>query len=210
MYQTAQALIACDEGENNRVVGVPATAGGSFVRFEKKYGNCTNNVVEFGKAVQLRDTQIIIRGDNCRLIIGDNASVSARITINGQGSRCEIGAKTTAERIGVTVHEGGLVSFGSDCLISYDVEVRNTDGHSILCLDTGKRINPARDTVIGNKVWIAAHTIIGKGVVVADGVIVGQGAVVTSSVAETNCVVAGNPARVIRSRVTWDRRLIDG
>jgi virginiamycin A acetyltransferase len=59
------------------------------------------------------------------------------------------------------------------------------------------------DTVIGNDVWIGRDAIIMPGVTVADGAIVGAAAVVASDVGAYQ-IVAGNPAKVIRSRYPPD------
>jgi maltose O-acetyltransferase len=52
---------------------------------------------------------------------------------------------------------------------------------------------------IGDDVWIGSHVIILPGVAVGSGAIIGAGSVVTKDVPDW-AVVAGNPARVIRSR----------
>ena len=52
---------------------------------------------------------------------------------------------------------------------------------------------------IGDEVWICADAFVGPGVHVGDGAVVGARAVVVKNVAAWN-VVAGNPARIIRSR----------
>jgi acetyltransferase-like isoleucine patch superfamily enzyme len=64
--------------------------------------------------------------------------------------------------------------------------------------------------VIGDNVWIGAFATILPGVVIGSGSVIGTGAVVTKSVPE-NTLVAGNPARVIRSLAggeTTDQELI--
>ncbi len=57
------------------------------------------------------------------------------------------------------------------------------------------------DTVIGKHCVIGVRSIILPGVKVGDSVIVGAGSVVTKDVPE-NTVVAGNPAKVIKTGVT--------
>lgn len=56
--------------------------------------------------------------------------------------------------------------------------------------------------VLGDRVWIGAGAIILPGVIVGDGAVVAAGSVVTADV-PSQTVVAGNPARVIREKVTW-------
>ena len=56
-----------------------------------------------------------------------------------------------------------------------------------------------RPIVIGDDVWIGAGSIILQGVRIGMGAIVGAGSVVTKDV-PPYAIVAGNPARVIRSR----------
>jgi virginiamycin A acetyltransferase len=58
---------------------------------------------------------------------------------------------------------------------------------------------PARDTVIGNDVWIGMEALVLPGVTIGDGAIIGAGAVVASDVPDY-AVVAGNPAQVMRIR----------
>lgn len=56
------------------------------------------------------------------------------------------------------------------------------------------------DTRIGARCFIGAHSIVLPGVSIGDGVVVGAGSVVTKNV-PPNVVVAGNPARILRSGV---------
>lgn len=56
------------------------------------------------------------------------------------------------------------------------------------------------ETFIGKRCFIGANAIIMAGITIGDCVIVGAGAIVTKDV-PSNCIVVGNPARVIRQNV---------
>ena len=53
--------------------------------------------------------------------------------------------------------------------------------------------------IIKENAWIGANATILPGVTIGKGAIVGSGSVVTKDV-EDNMIVAGNPAKVIRSK----------
>jgi len=58
----------------------------------------------------------------------------------------------------------------------------------------------AKPVFIGENVWIGESVCILPGVTIGDGVVIGAGAVVTHDI-PAQCVVVGNPARIIRC---WD------
>ena len=60
--------------------------------------------------------------------------------------------------------------------------------------------NLHQSTYIGKNCFIGANSIIMCGVHIGDEVIVGAGSVVTKDV-HSNCIVAGNPAKVIRTGI---------
>jgi len=61
------------------------------------------------------------------------------------------------------------------------------------------------DTYIGHHCVIGINAIIMPGVKIGDHVIVGSGAVVTKDVS-SNCIVVGNPARVVREGVVLNEK----
>lgn len=68
-------------------------------------------------------------------------------------------------------------------------------GAVILAHDYCRGVN--RLTRIGSNCFVGVNAVVLPGVTLGDGVVVGAGAVVTKDV-PGNCVVAGNPARVVR------------
>ena len=57
---------------------------------------------------------------------------------------------------------------------------------------------PGKDVNIGKRCWIGMNSMILPGVVLGEHTIVGAGSVVTKSFPKGNCVIAGNPAKIIR------------
>lgn len=60
------------------------------------------------------------------------------------------------------------------------------------------------DTHIGKRCFVGSNAMIMCGVKIGDEVIVGGGSIVTKDV-PSNCIVAGNPARIIRTNIHTGR-----
>src|ERR1017187_9735184 len=101
--------------------------------------------------------------------------------------------------------EPWLISIGDRVTITSGVQFITHDGATWLLRD-GKgrryRYSPIR---IGSDVFIGANSIILPGVRIGNRVIVGAGSVVNRSIPD-NCVVAGVPAKFIRTFDEFERR----
>lgn len=92
---------------------------------------------------------------------------------------------------------------GKECLIAHGV--------TILTHDHCKRIGPSVldcykiDTYIGDRCFIAVNSMIMPGVHIGNECVVGAGSVVTKDV-PSNCIVAGNPAKIIRRGIIMSKR----
>jgi acetyltransferase-like isoleucine patch superfamily enzyme len=101
---------------------------------------------------------------------------------------------------GVQIECKKRISIGNGTIIAEGVIIRDCDEHCISTLSgNGVETEPIS---IGNHVWIGQRAIILKGVTIGDGAIIGAGAVVTKDV-PSNCIVAGNPARIIKFEAEW-------
>lgn len=85
-----------------------------------------------------------------------------------------------------------LISFGDNVDIASGVYILAHDASTKQYLNYSKigRVN------IGNTVFIGAHTVILPNVTIGNDVIIAANSVVTKDIPD-NCVVAGNPARII-------------
>jgi acetyltransferase-like isoleucine patch superfamily enzyme len=87
-------------------------------------------------------------------------------------------------------------------LFSGGVHLRTGDSHSLVDL-SGRRVNPSKDVEIGEHVWVGTKVTLLKGSAIAGHSVVAACSVVTKRFESQNCVVGGNPARVIRENVDW-------
>lgn len=71
-----------------------------------------------------------------------------------------------------------------------------TENHDLK--DPAKRAG-GKNVVIGKKCWIGFNAVILPGVTLGNHTVVGAGAIVTKSFSEGNCVIAGNPAKMIKN-----------
>lgn len=94
------------------------------------------------------------------------------------------------------------VSIGDDCAISWNVDIMDHDGHTLVRQETST--SPGNSPVtIGDNVWIGHGATIQKGVHVGDGAVIAANAVVTNDV-PAKTLVGGVPAKVIDENVSWD------
>ncbi len=77
-----------------------------------------------------------------------------------------------------------------------------SSGALILSHDFSRSLHD--DTKIGKRCFVGANAIVMCGITIGDEVIVGAGSVVTKDV-PSGCVVAGNPARIIREGIHTDK-----
>lgn len=89
------------------------------------------------------------------------------------------------------------ITIGDDCLIGSNVQFLAVS-HATNPAERLNKENFAAPIALGNNVWIGAGAIILAGVNIGENSIVGAGAVITKNVM-ANTVVAGNPAREIRT-----------
>ena len=156
-----------------------------------------------------------------RFSCGRNFRVRDRFLVRGPG-RCELGDDVIVEggpfkintlytyteqaviRVGSHTFLNGVrigcrrsVEIGKWCIFA-DARITDNDAHSVYP-DRWDPDTPVdtRPVVIEDNVWVCLAAIILKGVKIGFNSVVAAGAVVTNDV-PPNCVVAGNPARIVK------------
>ena len=171
----------------------------------------------------LQHCRIYIKGDHNRIHIGSQVHMNhTELWIEDCRNELVLGDYTSTDGkreapVHLAVIEGTHMVLGQDCMLSSGIEIRTGDSHSIILTGSGEaaengeipvRINPSKDVVIGNHVWIGTRAMILKGSGIADDCIVGAGSLVTGSFEETGCALAGNPAKILRRGISWKRERI--
>lgn len=132
------------------------------------------------------------------LIIGDRVRLDSTVAklelVSLPGGNLEI-AENAFINYGTSIVSGAHVRVGEDCLIGTHVMVMDCDFHRVedKAWDTS-----GEPVILEPRVWLGNRSIVLKGVTVGHDAVVAAGSVVTKDVAPRT-VVAGNPARVIRS-----------
>jgi len=91
-------------------------------------------------------------------------------------------------------------------MFSYDIILRNGESpHLIFDRKTKRYIDHAGHIIIGDHVWIGEGVYLNKRTAIADECIAAARSVITKPFSETHCLLAGNPAKVVKSDVEWVR-----
>lgn len=202
-------------GMNNAIIIVENGVERSINENEQIEGleiviNGNNNVVKIEFPFKANNSRIeIIENDNAYVELGKSEAFhNTYIRVNwGNGQVCKIGKNTTIWSCDIFLDSFGKCVIGEDCQFSDDIKIWGDDGHSILDADTGEILNEPKGAVtIGNHVWVGEAARITKNARIHDNSIIGGGAVAYKDYEESNVVIAGNPGKIVRRNITWDRR----
>ena len=183
--------------------------------------NGNNNKVVIELPANFVNTAIVIDGDNNKFSLKTTKHRTIRHTTFGLdgGSEITVGSGLSVYRdVHVVAKNGKNISIGDECMFAREIMIRNNDGHVILDRTTGELLNAPENIVIGDNVWIGARVMILKGpdlllaaafsFFLADdgnGSVVGAMAMVNKKFDEEHVLIAGVPAKVVRTNIEWRR-----
>jgi acetyltransferase-like isoleucine patch superfamily enzyme len=143
-----------------------------------------------------------------RLSVGEDSIIHADIRFEESGGEIRVGSRTFIGRSDLVCYRS--ITIGDDVIMSWGITIVDHDSHSI---DWANRGDDVREwsqgrknwehiahapVVVADKAWIGFNASILKGVTVGEGAVIGACSVVTRDV-PPYAVVAGNPARLVRS-----------
>jgi acetyltransferase-like isoleucine patch superfamily enzyme len=135
-----------------------------------------------------------------KLVVGSNFSI-------GRGCRIDIGTDGV-----VSIGSGGYINsnttliimhslrIGNNCIVSWNCQFLDEDFHSISYANKKSTNNGIE---IGNNIWIGCGVKIYRGSIIADGCVVASDSIVRGEFKQENCLIAGNPARIIKENIHW-------
>lgn len=174
--------------------------------------------IKYGNDLLLKGIPCIFNKNGASITIGNNVTIKSSFLSNlvGLYSRSIIVTRASGARIhignnvgisGATIYARKGIYIGDNTAVGGNVKILDNDFHPIgvesrnmLLRDIhggDSSLVPSREIKIGNNCFIGCNAIILKGSVLGDGCVVGAGAVVAGKF-DDNCVIAGNPAKVIR------------
>ena len=173
--------------------------------------------VRYGKHLLLKGVPVIFNKKGATLEIGDNVTIKSSFLSNlvGLYSRTIIVTRAPGAVIsignnvgisGATIYARKQITIGDNTCIGGNCKILDNDFHPLEAETRNRLLQdknggdsdlvPSKEIHIGKSCFIGCNSIILKGTVLGDGCVVGAGAVICGTF-EENCVIAGNPAKVI-------------
>ena len=129
----------------------------------------------------------------------------------GQGSKISVGPNGTlsfGNKFGLSGESAivcfNKISFGDECLLSWDILIMDTDFHKIYNSE-GIVLNSPKPIIIGSHVWIGCRCTILKGVIIANNNVIGAGSKIVKNINQSNVVVTSDGTNIYlhKENINW-------
>ena len=180
--------------------------------------------VELSENVRLqKNSSVMAEQPSAKIAIGENSIVyeDSRVEAYGEG-RVEVGNDSIIG--GAQIVSRHSVIIGARCLSSWNVFIQDFDAHPIDASSRRLQVEkmvadfrpvfskkeaqaqseslwdfPGEAVSIGDDVWIGSNVTILKGATIGAGCVIGAGSVVLKGQYPANSLLAGNPAKVVKT-----------
>lgn len=222
-YQRIKGIKFYLLGKNNIVkIDISSISNSYFLFFgiffnkknKIKFNNFYIDITGGGNSVYLKTPMeaisscVSISSNNSSVELSDNISIhNTNIVCRlGENQFCKIGKKTTMWGSVIDVDDVSSCIIGEDCMFSNSIVFRCSDGHAIFEKGTKNIINRNTEPLtIGNHCWVGQGVVFTKNARLPNNSIVGMNSLVTKKFTEEYTAIAGNPAKVVKNNVEWDR-----
>lgn len=156
-----------------------------------------------------RTCTINIKGNFNRIIMKENVVLKGTsILVIGDNNSLFIGSNTTFEpKCEIICSSGKAVQIGDDCLFSHNTSISTSDVYTLYDIKTKQIINPPNNVMIENHVWVCEECEIHKGSKILANSVVGAFTIVNKTYHKKNILICGQPAKIIKNDINWDREL---
>lgn len=164
----------------------------------------------FLRRVRLKGYCVIFKFKNCKITLGTGTINSAftsnmlglyqrTIIVARYGGKIEIGDGFGIS--GSTIYSTASITIGKNATIGVNCKIIDNDFHPLdpeyRRLNLNEQHTARKPIKIGDNCFIGMNSIILKGTTLGDNVVVGAGSVVHGNFPD-NCIIAGNPAKIIK------------
>ncbi len=166
-----------------------------------------NNTIIISKNCRMRNMKFEIEGSNNMIFLDEKVNFMEKgwFLIQGENSRISIGKSSLFRDAKLFAGESNTkIEIGNSCFCGI-VSFSTSDFHSIIDLESGRRINPPGDIKVGDNNWITNHILIRKGAEINDNSVISPYSIVNRKFEKSNIVLAGQPAKIIKENITWSR-----
>ena len=167
--------------------------------------NGKNNTIVLYEGAKYENSRIVVGNNNICIIEKTNYYLRnlSILLHTSRNSIFKVGKNFLCWGVEFQSRDERNFFIGDNVLISYGISIWNVDGHTIF--DANKEVlNYSKDVIIGNKVWIGHKAEILKGTVIQDNSVIGACSVVNKAFSESNVIIAGQPAKIVKRGITWD------
>lgn len=163
-----------------------------------------NNTIFIESRCSFKNFRLIVRGDNNTITIKRGAWFLGGVISMASFSTLDIGERSSFGNRLEFVIESAKVTIGDDCMAAAGLTVRTTDTHGIYSLEDGKLINPPKDVIIGDYVWLNKDVNILKNSKIGACCVIESQSIFDGE-SDVFELWGGSPAKKIRDNIMWSK-----